>query len=274
MNENLLFTANKPCGISCNKFLSQIKKKYGIKKAGYSGTLDVNASGVLIIAFGQYTKLFRFLKKTPKKYTAVLWLGAKSESLDAELIENITELKPFDLNEIHQAAAKLIGQIKYIPPKFSAKRINGKRAYDLARAGKEFELKEITTEVFSFKIKNYEHPFVTFEAEVSEGGYIRSLGAILAASLGIEGCLKSLQRESEGEFKYENEKPLLITNFLDLEENFYEGKKEDLLLGRVLQKEQFKKSNFGEYFVVTDNFLSVVKIDQNGVDYILNKIEI
>jgi tRNA pseudouridine55 synthase len=274
LNKNLLFAANKPCGISCSKFLSQIKKKYGIKKAGYSGTLDVNACGVLIIAFGQYTKLFRFLKKTPKTYTAVLWLGAKSESLDAELIEIVKELKPFDLQKIRQEAAKLVGQITYIPPKFSAKRVDGKRAYDLARSGREFELKEITTEVFAFDIKNYEHPFVTFEAKVSEGGYIRSLGAMLAAALGVDGCLKSLQRQSEGEFKYEDEKPLLATDFLNLEENFYNGEKEDLLLGRVLQKEQFKKSGFGEYFVLTDNFLSVIKIDQNGVSYILNKIEI
>jgi tRNA pseudouridine55 synthase len=274
LSKNLLFAADKPCGISCNKFLSQIKKKYGVKKAGYSGTLDVNASGVLIIAFGQYTKLFRFLKKTPKCYTAVLWLGAKSESLDAEMIESVKELEPFDLKEIKQNAAKLIGQISYTPPKFSAKRIEGKRAYKLAREGKEFELKEITTEVFSLKIKKYEHPFLTFEAEVSEGGYIRSLGAMLAASLGVDGCLKTLQRESEGEFKYENEKPLYAPDFLNMEENFYEGNKEDLFLGRALQKERFKKSGPGEYFVITDNFLSIVKIEQNGVDYILNKIEI
>ncbi|MDR2081747.1 MAG: tRNA pseudouridine(55) synthase TruB [Campylobacteraceae bacterium] len=273
MNKNLIFAADKPCGISCSKFLSQIKKKYGIKKAGYSGTLDMNASGVLIVAFGQYTKLFRFLKKTPKRYTAVLWLGAKSKSLDAEFIESVHELEPFDMQRLREAAAKLTGRITYAPPKFSAKRIEGKRAYDLARAGKEFELKEITTEVFDFKIKSYEHPFITFEAEVSEGGYIRSLGAMLTSLLGIDGCLKSLRRNSEGEFKYENEKSLLITDFLDLEENFYEGEKEDLLLGRVLQKERFRNSAHGEYFVLTDSFLSVIRIDQNGVSYILNRIQ-
>jgi tRNA pseudouridine55 synthase len=274
LNKNLIFAADKPYGISCSKFLSQIKKKYGAKKAGYSGTLDVNASGVLIIAFGQYTKLFRFLKKTPKCYTAVLWLGAKSKSLDAEFIESVQELAPFEIQKVQEAAAKLIGRITYVPPKFSAKHVDGKRAYNLARAGEEFELKEITTEVFDFKIKNYEHPFVTFEATVSEGGYIRSLGAMLAAFLGVEGCLKTLQRTSEGEFKYENEKPLLVTDFLNLEENFYEGEKEDLLLGRVLQKEQFKKSMHGEYFVLNNNFLSVIKMDEDGVNYILNRIEI
>ncbi|MDR2789438.1 MAG: tRNA pseudouridine(55) synthase TruB [Campylobacteraceae bacterium] len=274
MSKNIIFAADKPCGISCSKFLSQIKKKYGVKKAGYSGTLDMLASGVLIVAFGQYTKLFRFLKKTPKCYEAVLWLGAKSKSLDAEYIESVQELPPFDIKKVHEAAVKLTGRVTYAPPKFSAKHVDGKRAYDLARSGVDFELKEITTEVFDFQIKSYEHPLITFEAAVSEGGYIRSLGAMMGAFLGVEGCLKSLRRISEGEFKYENEKPLLVTNFLNLEENFYDGEKEDLLLGRVLQKEQFKKNAHGEYFVLNDNFLSVVKIDENGVSYMLNRIEI
>ncbi|MDR1976785.1 MAG: tRNA pseudouridine(55) synthase TruB, partial [Campylobacteraceae bacterium] len=148
MSENLLFVADKPCGISCSKFLSSLKKKYGVKKAGYSGTLDVNAQGVLIVAFGQYTKLFRFLKKTPKRYEAVLWLGAKSESLDMEFVTSVKELEPFDIEEIRRHAAKLTGTITYTPPKFSAKHIDGKRAYDLAREGKEVCLQEITTEVF------------------------------------------------------------------------------------------------------------------------------
>ncbi|HHD83732.1 MAG TPA: tRNA pseudouridine(55) synthase TruB, partial [Campylobacteraceae bacterium] len=73
-----LFVAYKPAGIGSNRFLSQIKRRYGIKKAGFSGTLDPFAQGVLIIAFGKYTKLFRFLKKAPKTYRATLWLGAGS----------------------------------------------------------------------------------------------------------------------------------------------------------------------------------------------------
>ena len=82
---NRLFVAYKPSGIGSNLFLLKLKKKYKPKKAGFSGTLDPFAKGVLLIGFGSHTKLFRFLDKTPKKYRATLWLGAKSDSLDSEL---------------------------------------------------------------------------------------------------------------------------------------------------------------------------------------------
>ena len=88
--ENMLFVANKPMFISSNKFLNQLKRKYGIKKMGFSGTLDPFARGTLVIASGQYTKLFRFLKKTPKTYIATLMLGAYSPTLDIEKIEKIS----------------------------------------------------------------------------------------------------------------------------------------------------------------------------------------
>jgi len=86
MCENLLFVTRKPMFISSNKFLNQLKKKYNIKKMGFSGTLDPFACGNLIIATNQYTKLFRFLKKTPKTYIATLMLGAYSPTLDIEKI--------------------------------------------------------------------------------------------------------------------------------------------------------------------------------------------
>jgi len=84
---NRLFVAYKPTGISSNFFLNRLKRKYNTKKVGFSGTLDPFAKGVLLIGMGSYTKLFRFLNKAPKTYRATLWLGAKSDSLDTEMIE-------------------------------------------------------------------------------------------------------------------------------------------------------------------------------------------
>jgi tRNA pseudouridine55 synthase len=272
-NNNRLFCAYKPSGISCNKFLYDIKKKYNVKKVGYSGTLDVFASGNLIIAFGQYAKLFRFFKKSPKRYEAVLWLGAKSDSLDIERIESIDEFEPFDIGDIRKVAKSLIGILKYVPPKFSAKKVNGKRAYELARANKEVVLKEITTEVFSLDIKDYAHPFITFEVNVSEGGYIRSIGKILSEKLGVNGALKSLERLNEGEFFYDDERELNPLDFLRIDENFYLGDESDILLGRKLKKTDFKFQDSKEYFVKIDKYLSVIKIDDE-VEYLLNKIEL
>ena len=89
---NAIFVANKPSGMSSNHFLGRLKKKYGVKKAGFSGTLDPFASGCLIVAFGSYTKFFRFLDKSPKVYEATIWLGASSPSMDNENISEISNV--------------------------------------------------------------------------------------------------------------------------------------------------------------------------------------
>ena len=127
---NRLFVAYKPSGIGSNLFLSKLKRKYNNKKAGFSGTLDPFAKGVLLIGFGSHTKLFRFLDKTPKTYRATLWLGAKSNSLDTEMIENVEFLEELPEDSVLNAVKSLEGELEYEPPIFSAKRINGQRAYD------------------------------------------------------------------------------------------------------------------------------------------------
>ena len=147
MCENMLFVAKKPMFISSNKFLNSLKKKYQIKKMGFSGTLDPFATGSIIIATGQYTKLFRFLKKTPKVYIATLMLGANSPTLDIEQIENIQYIKKFDEIKIKEVLNNFIGKQTQIPPKYSAKKINGKKAYELARLNQEINLKEIEIEM-------------------------------------------------------------------------------------------------------------------------------
>lgn len=144
---NRLFVAYKPTWIGSNKFLSQLKRKYSEKKAGFTGTLDPFAKGVLIIGFGTHTKLFRFLDKTPKSYRATLWLGANSDTLDIELVDSIEDTKPLSQERIQEALKNLEGTITYDPPIFSAKKIDGQRAYDLARAGKEVVLNKITSTI-------------------------------------------------------------------------------------------------------------------------------
>ncbi|MDQ7067217.1 MAG: tRNA pseudouridine(55) synthase TruB [Sulfurimonas sp.] len=217
MGLNRLFVAYKPSGMSSNKFLYSLKRKYNDKKAGFSGTLDPFAKGVLLIGFGSYTKLFRFLNKTPKVYKATLWLGARSDSLDTEMIENVEILNSLSQEEVLRAVNSLEGELEYEPPIFSAKRINGKRAYDLARAGVEFELNKINSTIYEATLIHYCHPFVTFEAKVSEGTYIRSLGKIIANRLGVEfGSLSALERLNEGQFTFEGEKALNIKESLNI----------------------------------------------------------
>ncbi len=271
---NRLFVAYKPAGIGSNLFLSKLKRKYGTKKAGFSGTLDPFAKGVLVIGLGSHTKLFRFLNKVPKRYRATLWLGAKSDSLDTEMIEDVTILKEFGEDEVFSAVKSLEGELEYEPPIFSAKKIDGQRAYDLARAGKKVELNKIHSTIYEMKLLHYCHPFVTFEATVSEGTYIRSLGLLIAKKLGVKaGSLSALERLCEGQFVYEDEKALDIKKSLALEQNYYLGDPDNLKFGRVLALEDFKVQNEGTYFIDNGDNISIITLKDGLVKYELGKIE-
>jgi len=278
--KNIMFVSNKPMYISSNRFLNQLKRKYGIKKMGFSGTLDPFASGCLIIASGQYTKLFRFLKKTPKTYIATLMLGAYSPSLDIEKIEKIENTPTFDKEKINEILKTFIGKQIQLPPKYSAKKINGIRAYKLQRNNlesvnsNEFLEKEIEIEIFNIELINYSHPFVTFKTSVSEGTYIRSLGFDIAQKLGVNGALTYLERINEGELFYQCEKPLNPIDYLNMEENFYLNDTQNLFLGKKLSPTEFKIQKNGIYYVKYDKYFAIIEINNQKTSYILNRIEI
>jgi tRNA pseudouridine55 synthase len=270
---NRLFVVKKPAGISSNHYLGRIKRRYGVKKAGFSGTLDPFAKGVLIIAFGNHGRLFRFLAKTPKRYRATLWLGAYSPTLDIEGVETIDTLEPIDLDRLRHTIASLKGELTYLPPKFSAKRLNGKRAYEFARAGIDVELKTITSTVHDIQLLHYCHPFVTFEATVSEGSYIRSLGEMIADNLGYSGSLSALERLNEGQFVYDDEKKIDIKTALCLPKNRYNGTLETILMGQPLSRELFDIPKNGTYWLDNGDTISIIEITDDKVSYILNKVE-
>lgn len=271
---NRLFVANKPTGVVCNHFLGKIKRKYDVKSAGFSGTLDPFASGVLIIAFGQYTKLFRFLKKSPKTYRATLWIGATSQTLDIDGITKVQNILPYNLQSIDIIFDSLKGDIEFTPPKYSAKKIDGKRAYKLARSGEEFELKKEIMRVYDIKLIHYMHPFLSFEASVSEGGYIRSLGEIIANRLGFDGALSSLKRLNEGEFVYKNEEKLDPLEYLKLPQNKYLNDPLHVKLGKRLDIKDFKIQENGTYFVCFEDEFAIITIEDKKVKYELNKVKL
>lgn len=275
---NALFVGYKPAFISSNSYLNRIKKQLSIKKMGYSGTLDPFASGCLVIATQSYTKLLAHLNLTSKEYKATLWLGASSSSLDISNVNNVVLCNPFDITKIIEILNSMKGKLTYTPPIFSAKKINGMRAYKLARDNNEVLLKEITTDIFDISILSYNHPFLNFYIKVSKGAYIRSIGKIIANKLGVDGCLSNLIRVSEGKFTFNNYKlldPLLYIAYdrLDssdcnkLQEEFYLGKK-------IINNKLLLKYKSGRYIANFDNFFSIIDIDHFGsVDYILNRID-
>ncbi len=270
---NRLFVVNKPIFRSSNGYMGHIKRKYNTKKVGFSGTLDPFATGCLIVATGQYTKLFNYLSKTAKTYRATLWLGVNSPTLDIEKVDSIKSLEPFDTLQISNTLDSFIGELSYYPPKYSAKKINGKRAYELAREGKKVEMKPITSTIYSIKLLNYNHPFLHFEVEVSEGTYIRSLGHLIADKLGVDGTLSSLHRVNEGKFHFDDEIALDPLKYLNIPFNNYLGDDEYLELGKKLSIEYFEEKSDGFYIIVTTNFFSIIEIKDSVVSYKLNRQE-
>ena len=269
---NKLIVVNKPLFISSNFYLTKIKKKYKNKKAGFSGTLDPFAKGCLIVAFGQYSKLFKYLKKTPKTYKAVIWLGVQSESFDIEKVISVDLVERIKEEDIKSQLNSLVGEIEYIPPKFSAKRIDGVRAYELARQGHDIELEKCKMNIYNTKFISYRHPFITFETTVSEGSYIRSFAQILLDKLGTIGTLSYLERINEGAFFYDNEKDLNPLDYIDLPINNYLGTTEWLDKGKKISIDYLETKENGKYLIINDRFFSIIEIEEGDVKYLLNKV--
>ncbi len=267
---NRLFVAYKPIFISSNHYLSRLKRRYGVKKAGFSGTLDPFACGTLLIAFGAYTKLFPYLAKYPKTYVATLWLGALSESLDIERISHVGEVPKYSIEEIRRVLGSFQGQITYTPPKYSAKKIGGKRAYTMVE--KDITLPEVTSTIYSIKLLRYAYPFVTFEATVSEGTYIRSLGELIAKRLGTVGALSYLERTREGRFVYENERPLDPLDYLVFQPNSTTLDAEAIRHGKCLRLQDLTIQKEGLYHLVFEDFFTIIEIKEGAVRYRLNNI--
>lgn len=267
-----LFVAYKPPHISSNWFLGRIKRKYNVKKAGFSGTLDPFACGCLIIAFGSYTKLFNHLKKTPKRYRATMWLGVSSPSLDLENIHSIQEEEKIDEKKVSHMIESLVGELTYTAPKFSAKKISGKRAYDLARNNEEFVPPTLTATIYESKFIHYNHPFLTFEVSVSEGTYIRSLCEYIGKNLNIKATLSYLKRKNEGDFFYNEEKSLNPLQFLDMKENFYPDL-EWILLGKKLEIDKLQDKNDGKYYIDLKTHFCIIEVKNKQIKYIKNKVK-
>ncbi|MWV61607.1 tRNA pseudouridine(55) synthase TruB [Helicobacter saguini] len=179
------------------------KQGFNIAKMGFLGTLDPFACGQLLLASNTYTRLLNHINVAYKTYRATLFLGLNSASLDSENVERVDILKPFSVEQICSVLDSINDKIlEYEPPKFSAKQINGQRAYNLARKGVSFNIQHIKTHIKNVDLLNYCHPFLSFEITLSSGGYVRSVGDLIAGGLGVCGALCYLERVSEDDFCY------------------------------------------------------------------------
>lgn len=192
---------NKPSGITSNAVVQKVKKKFHIKKIGHLGTLDPMASGVLPLAIGKATRLFDYSLKKDKGYIATFEFGYLTDTLDATgKVIDTTDVIP-SIDAIRRVTQTMLGVQAQIPPNYSAKNINGKRAYDLARTGVEFELKPKEIKIHKFElIKQIDDRTFVFNIECSSGTYIRSIGRDLGQKLGSMATMTALQRTMAGAF--------------------------------------------------------------------------
>ena len=195
----------KPAGMSSNAVLSVIKKKLHPNKIGHLGTLDPSGTGVLPVCINKATRLFDYYLKKDKQYRAVFVFGKETDTLDSDGI--ITQEQDVDikLKDIEKVISKFIGKIQQMPPKYSAKKVAGKNAYQLARNGIEFDLKPKEIEIYNIKIlhKLSKNTYL-FEIDCSSGTYIRSLVRDIAKELNTVGYMGAIIRTKSGNFDIDN----------------------------------------------------------------------
>jgi len=185
-----------------NKLRWHLRQKLGVKKikVGHAGTLDPLATGLLVLCIGKHTKLINDLMVGEKTYTGTILLGKTTPSYDLESEFNEEFSTDHITEEMLESVRKVfLGEIQQVPPIFSAKKIDGQRAYDLAREGKEVVLKANTVQVHSFNIDTARFPEIDFEISCSKGTYIRSIANDFGRNLDSGGTLIDLRRTQSGE---------------------------------------------------------------------------
>ena len=209
---------NKERGISSNKVVNKVKHILNADKAGHLGTLDVLGEGLLPVTLGKGTKLFDYFLKKDKVYKTVFKFGETTATLDLEgEITNRDDIV-VSLEELESVLPQFLGKQMQMPPIYSAKKIRGAKAYDLARKGEQVDLKPKEIEIFSIKVlKQIEKNVFEFEIHCSSGTYIRSICRDIAQKFSTYGVMLSIQRTRCGNFD-------LLSSFTisDLEQNNYQ----------------------------------------------------
>lgn len=199
-----------------NKLKYKLKREFDLPKKfkiGHAGTLDPKATGLLIVCTGKFTKKIPEIQDAPKEYFTEIKIGVQTESYDTEKPEILhQDYAAVSADFINQTLKQFLGEIEQKPPVFSAIKIDGKRAYDLARKGEEVEMKSRKTTIHYIKDIEIELPFVRFTVGCSKGTYIRSLAHDIGQQLGVGAYLTNLRRTKIGEYSVEDASSAFLDN--------------------------------------------------------------
>ena len=210
---------DKPAGLSSFGVVARVRRRLSMEagkkvKVGHTGTLDPFATGLLILLANKATKLSNQFLKLDKWYEATICLGKTSTTgdLEGEITVQHVETIP-TIDEVKMAVAKFVGKIMQTVPAFSAVKINGQRAYQLARRGEEVSMPTRQVEIYTIEILNYNYPELVIRTHVSSGTYIRTLGEDIGKALEVGAYLTALRRTQVGDYQIKN--AIALSDFMD-----------------------------------------------------------
>lgn len=201
---------DKPAGMTSHDVVGMLRRRLGERRIGHAGTLDPDATGVLVVAVGMATRLLQFATATTKTYTGEVVLGVETDTLDAAgQVTAIHDMGAVAIEDVRRVVAEnLVGDIEQVPPMVSAIRVEGRRLHELAREGIEVERAPRSVTIHRFAVETGPEPHVLrIEVECSAGTYIRSLAADLGRLLGGGAHLRGLRRTASGSFTIDRAAP-------------------------------------------------------------------
>ncbi len=199
---------DKPVGLTSHDVVQVVRRGTHIRRAGHTGTLDPRASGVLVVLIGPAVRLSEYVSASNKRYQAVIQLGTATDTYDSNGV--ITKTAPVTITEeeFEEVLRAFEGEIEQVPPPYSAIKVKGKRAYDIAREGEEVELEPRTIHVYSIELLEWAPPEVVVDVYCSSGTYMRSLAHELGERIGCGAHLVGLRRTKSGRFTLRDSTPL------------------------------------------------------------------
>lgn len=200
---------DKPVGMTSHDVVQAIRNGTGLRRAGHTGTLDPRASGVLVILVGPAVRLSEYVSASDKRYQAIIRLGGSTDTFDAEGLVTPTK-DPVNVTEaqFEKALQTFVGEIEQTPPPYSAVKVQGRKAYEMAREGEEVELAPRKITVHHLEILEWAPPEVVIDVHCSSGTYVRSLANDLGVMLGCGAYLVGLRRTKSGRFSLRDSVPL------------------------------------------------------------------
>jgi tRNA pseudouridine55 synthase len=196
---------DKPVGCTSHDVVDDIRRRFGIKKVGHCGTLDPNATGLLIIVLGRGTKLSEKLMSDDKVYEGDIKFGEATDSYDVDgKVTATLPVPPLTLDQLNEAAASFVGDLQQIPPMVSAKKQGGVPLYKLARKGIEVVREPRLVHIFNYRFTAYAEPLAKFRVACTKGTYVRSLAHDLGIKLGCGAHLATLRRVTSGKWDVAN----------------------------------------------------------------------